>query len=91
MTDKQVLVNVDDLVALRTQHEYESATTFQYDPDSTLGKAVSRMVAAIPAPPWEPSDEQIFAYARGYGFRLPSEKEQVCNALRRLYNAGLIS
>ena len=98
MTNKQVLVNVDDLRILRTQHELGgnrfigNTITFQYAIDSTPGKAISRLVAAIPEPDWEPPEGQMVPYAKAFGYQLsdPIQARAVRSRLKRLHDAGLL-
>jgi len=81
MTDQQVLVNVDDLQVLRSRN----VTLY-----SQVGKAIDRLVAAIPGPAWEPSADQVAAYAEVYGYQLPLMTNHVQAHLCILHNVGLI-
>lgn len=51
-------------------------------------EAAARVEAAIPEPEWEPSEEQIDAFALAFGYSLPRQRGPVVQYIKNLKEDG---
>lgn len=51
-------------------------------------EAAARVEATLPEPEWVPTEEQIKAYARAFGYDLPRQAAPVTSKIRTLKEAG---
>jgi hypothetical protein len=88
MDDITITVSRSDLKMVLDRHNWAAEST-------NLGAAASRIRAAIPAPPWDPTDDQIERYLKVFAYtrnpeHLRDEKDRAARVLRELHRAGLL-
>lgn len=82
----EVLVNVEDL-ELVTRNQPTVIDTASPEP---WASAWNRLVAAIPPPEWEPTDEQVEAWLLGMGWTDAQHNIGAAkHNLKKVYAAGL--
>lgn len=93
----EVLVKVEDLEAIAAwRNSSPQYRAFCNDPgngsDGPAGKAIDRIITLIPEPEWEPSEEQIEAFAKAMGYDLNRSQQRgvVAGWLKTLNDAGLV-
>jgi hypothetical protein len=88
---EQVLVNVSDLLRVKTA--VDDGAILQNGETYFLGAhgAIKNLLAAIPVPEWEPSEELVERYATLFPFDLQGHRDELIRGLKRLKAEGLLN